>query len=109
MTTPRTTQTLTILSGDTVSNVVKVSNAARLALFAPGLTSCQAFIEAGTASSSAGMGRVWRTDGTSLSAWNIGPGSGAIMLDGVAGFTYVRVGVSAAQTAPRSFTLAALN
>jgi hypothetical protein len=99
-------QQLTIASGSTLSDIVPI-NGTRWALFSPAtLTSCSAFIDGATDMTSASCRRLRDPETGSAWAWSCGDGGQMTVLDSVlAGVPYARLGLSVAQTMPRSFVL----
>src|SRR2546426_6320169 len=92
------------LSGTTSTDVV-IPNAVMTALALPTMTAGSLYLQGNSDQTSANFTRICKSDGSSFWAWTYGTGSATISLqDAAFPYPYLRVEVSAPQTAVRSLT-----
>lgn len=96
-----------IPASGTLSEIVAVKTGAPTAIIAPAtITSGQLMLRGNYDTTSAGFVAMWRTDGASRWAWNVGAGQAAIGLDAVAlSFPFIRLESSVAQAGVQSFAV----
>jgi hypothetical protein len=100
------TDFVTIASGSTVSGVFGIGNSWAAGLWAPEVTGCQLYIQVSYDTASANFKRVDYNDGQGNWAWNLGVGSRAVTIEGVAmPFSLCRLETSVAQTDTRTFAV----
>lgn len=98
-------RTATVASGGTFTEPIVIRGAIAVGVEVAALTSCQAFIRAGNASSATDMPRLKTLSGDAVTL-AFGPGSfAALITDQVFGFHSFALELSAAQTAGRSFLI----
>lgn len=99
------TQSFQISSGQTASGQFSIGAADRMVAVAPGLTSCQLFLE-GAIQSGGPFVRMIKTDGTSSYIWAAAAGSAALAIDPlILPLPYGRLVASVAQAGNRVFNL----
>lgn len=106
-------QSLQVNSGAVVSEIADIRGLDIVALFAPALTSCQAFIQVsptvpapGTVPTSASFVRMFKADGTSTWVWSAADGDVAVSpIPDVSSFPAARIETSVAQGDNRVFRL----
>ena len=101
----RSTQTVTIGTGELVSDDIVLVGAKEIGIAAPVLTTCQLFLQVGNAPDSY-VGRLHDPRSQSAWFWNVAAGSAAIVLDVLAHpYTHARLEVSNSQANLRTFTI----
>ena len=88
-----------------VSPEFAIAGARELAIVAPVLTSCQAFLQGNFDTTSAGFVRVAELDGQGDFTWTTGPGSNAISAEVLKPFEFGRIELDVEQAAAREFTV----
>lgn len=103
----KSNEVTTISSGQTVSGFVKASFVDYFGILAPTIDSCQLFLQVNVDQTSADFRRLFQTGGSSHWVWNVGPGSGAVVVGEASKFPFpqIRLETSEAQTDVRSFTI----
>lgn len=106
MHTARTTQHITIASGQQFSGNIVLRGARAIGLFAPILTSCQLSFYGNFDTTSANFMPIGKSDGTGEFAWNAGQGSASLVLtDRVWPMANLRIRSSVPQANVRSFAV----
>ena len=102
----KTIQYITVPLSASVSEPFALLGAKSVAVWSPILTSCQAFLHGSFDTTSANFVRMFKSDGSSHFIWNVGPGSGGIILPEVTWpMLHGKIVLSAAQAAVRSLAV----
>lgn len=97
--------TVPISGSGLVSGNFSIAGAGEIGIIAPALTSCQAFLQGNSDTTSAGFVRISKLDGSGDFAWLAGVGSKALSAEVLKPFEYGRIELDINQAAAREFTV----
>jgi len=97
------TATVPISGSGLVSGNFSIAGARELAIVAPALTSCQAFLQGNFDTTSAGFVRIAEMDGQGDFTWTVGIGGVALSAEVLKPFEYGRIELDIDQAAARDF------
>lgn len=106
VTTARTVQDVTIPLSGTTTGDINLVGARSIGIVAPGLTSCQLFLQGNIDAADQEFRRVWTADGNFEWTWDIGAGSGAVVVEDILWpFAQARIESGVPQAAVRSLAI----
>jgi hypothetical protein len=98
-------QVVTVPLSGMVSGDIAIAGAREIALIAPALTSCQAFLQGNFDTTSAGFVRVAQLDGSGDFVWTTGVGSNALSAEVLKPFAFARIELDIDQAVARDFSV----